>query len=41
MWVKNSRLKADATWQQALDYTDQMNKDKKFGYSDWRITEYQ
>ena len=37
MWVKNSRLKADATWQQALDYTDQMNKDKKFGYSDWRL----
>jgi len=37
MWTKNSRLKENASWQQALDFTAQMNKENKFGYSDWRL----
>lgn len=37
-WTRNANLSEfPLAWQEALDYVAKMNRDKVFGYSDWRL----
>lgn len=38
VWCRNANLaEFPLTWREAFDYVMQMNRDRVFGYSDWRI----
>lgn len=38
VWILNANLaEFPMTWQEALDFVAEMNREKSFGFSDWRL----